>query len=150
MSSFEWNEKFETGLIEVDKQHRHLINVTNDFSKLVASNDVSLQALTEVFNELASYTQYHFAEEEKLMAEVAIDERHTGEHMQQHNDFLRAVLDLHQNMVFGRENAKVELLDFLKSWIVHHILDRDMCLSRQIKAVKSGIPAAEAFAVEGK
>lgn len=150
MSFFEWNEEFETGLVEVDKQHRHLVNVTNDFAKLVARNDVSLQVLTDVFNELASYTQYHFGEEEKLMAELAIDERHTGSHMQQHNDFLQAVLDLHQDMVTGREEAKVELLEFLKSWLVDHILDRDMCLSRQIEAVKSGVPAAEAFAKEGK
>lgn len=150
MSILQWDEKFDTGLTEVDNQHQKLVNVINDFANLVKRNDVSFEALTEVFNELASYTQYHFTEEEKLMAEVAIDERHAGKHMQQHNDFLQAVLDLHQDMVVDRQNAKEKLLNFLKSWLVDHILGYDMCLSRQIKAVQAGMPAAEAYELEEK
>lgn len=150
MDIFQWNKKFETGLAEVDKQHQHLVNVINDFSKLATRGDVSLGDLTDVFNELASYTQYHFSEEEKLMAEIAIDERHTGDHMKRHNEFLQAVLDLHQDMVMGREDAKGKLLTFLTDWLVHHILDCDMCLSRQIKAVQSGVPAAQAYEAEEK
>lgn len=150
MSGFQWNKEFETGLTEVDEQHQRLVNITNDFSKLVQRKDVSLPELTDVFNELASYTQYHFTEEEKLMAELAIDERHASYHMKLHNDFLQAVLDLHQDMVIGRENAKEKLFNFLKSWLVHHILDCDKCLARQIRAVRSGVPAAQAYELEVK
>lgn len=150
MDVFQWDKNFETGLNEVDKQHHHLVNITNDFGILIAQNEVAFDDLEKIFNELASYTQYHFAEEEKLMAKMGVDKRHVEYHVREHHGFLQDVLELHQEMATGDHSASENLLNFLMSWLVYHILGSDMSLSRQIKAVGNGRTAAEAFDAEGQ
>lgn len=148
MDVFLWDKNFETGLAEVDKQHYHLVEIVNDFGNLIASDKVKHDHLEEIFNELASYTQYHFAEEESLMTSMGIDTRHCDYHVDEHHGFLQDVLDLHQEMAAGGQNASENLLNFLMTWLVYHILGSDMSLSRQIKAVSSGKSAAEAYDAE--
>ncbi|OEU73290.1 MAG: diguanylate cyclase [Desulfuromonadales bacterium C00003068] len=150
MDVFQWDKNFETGLTEVDKQHHHLVNVTNDFGVLIAQDEVDFDDLEKIFNELASYTQYHFAEEEKLMAEMAVDKRHVEYHEREHYGFLQDVMELHQEMASGDQKASEHLLNFLMSWLVYHILGSDMSLARQINAVASGKSGAEAYDADGQ
>lgn len=150
MDVFQWDRKFETGLTEVDKQHHHLVNIINDFGTLIAQDKVAFDDLKAVFNELASYTQYHFSEEENLMATIGVDNRHIQYHVTEHHGFLQDVLDLHQEMATGDQAASKHLFNFLMSWLVYHILGSDMSLSRQIKALGRGRTAAEAYDAEGK
>ncbi len=150
MDVFQWDKNFETGLNEVDKQHCHLVNITNDFSALVAQDKVVFDDLETIFNELVSYTQYHFAEEENLMATMGVDQRHIKYHVTEHHGFLHDVLDLHQEMASGDQGASENLLNFLMSWLVYHILGSDMSLARQINAVASGKSGAEAYDSEGQ
>lgn len=150
MDVFQWDKNFETGLREVDKQHHHLVNIVNEFGALIAQDKVVLDDLETLFNELASYTQYHFAEEENLMATMRVDERHVKYHVAEHHGFLADVLDLHQGMASGDQKTSEHLLNFLMSWLVYHILGSDMSLSRQIKAVANGKSSAEAYDAEGQ
>jgi hemerythrin-like metal-binding protein len=77
IESFHWNESFETGLSSVDKQHHHLVDVINRFGELLMQGEaVSKDDFEALFNELVSYTQYHFSEEESYMNRVKVDPRH--------------------------------------------------------------------------
>ncbi|QRJ65759.1 PAS domain-containing protein [Azospira restricta] len=44
----------------------------------------------------------------------------------------------------GADDAE-QLLRFLTAWLAHHILDLDQSMARQIRAIRGGTPAAQAF-----
>lgn len=148
MDVFQWDKKFETGLTEVDKQHRHLVDVTNTFGFLLSHDDVNQEKLEEVFSELVSYTQYHFEEEEKLMQQAVLDSRHLKEHEQEHQGFLQEVALLHQDLPAAKEETKQHLFQFLMNWLIYHILGSDRSMARQINAVEKGASVTQAYEAE--
>lgn len=148
MDIFQWDKNFETGLAEVDKQHKRLVTVTNEFGVRVSRDDLNPDDLEEVFTELVEYTQYHFEEEEKLMAETQVDSRHAREHEQQHQSFLQDVTLMHQQMLTATDENARGLFQFLMNWLVYHIMGADMSLARQIAAIHQGHPPQGAFLEE--
>ena len=98
MESFHWNKNFETGLSAVDQQHHYLVDVINQYGDLLIENKVVLNDIDKVFNELTSYAQYHFKEEESLMIQIGIDQRHLDVHTDQHESFLHEVVSLYSNI----------------------------------------------------
>ena len=71
MESFRWNKNFFTGLPEIDAQHRHLVNIINDFGELLTRNELESRNIETIFEELARYAQYHFQSEEALMSAMS-------------------------------------------------------------------------------
>ncbi|MET0091489.1 MAG: hemerythrin domain-containing protein [Candidatus Thiodiazotropha sp.] len=62
---FPWNDNFDTGLDEVDRQHRRLVHILNQLASQVAFGLDDFQ-LSGVFDELIDYTHYHFDTEEAI------------------------------------------------------------------------------------
>lgn len=147
MDVVQWNENLETGFSEVDQQHAHLVNLTNQFGILLSRDEVGVKELKKIFSELASYTEYHFEEEEKLMSSFGVDQQYLIGHRQEHKGFLEDVASFYEEMISGRGNAR-QLFDFLVNWLIYHILGSDMSMARQIVAIKQGATEAEAFAAE--
>ena len=146
MDAFCWNPCFVTGLVEVDAQHRHLVDVINRFGELVmAETGATRPALDAVFVELADYARYHFADEEALMESAGLDPAYVEHHRQSHARFLEEVGWLREGC--GEDGAAAKpLLQFLTHWLAYHILGADQVMSRQIDAVRAG--ASPAYAVQ--
>lgn len=145
MYLFPWDKNFETGLSEVDRQHNHLVSVINEFGELISLNEVNQTDLEKIFSELVSYTQYHFGEEEKLMAEIGVDDRFSNYHQQEHLGFLQDVTLMHQHMNSSGDRSGKELFEFLTNWLIYHIMGTDMSLARQIKSIQNGRLAEIAY-----
>jgi diguanylate cyclase (GGDEF)-like protein/hemerythrin-like metal-binding protein len=149
MESFHWDKHFETGLTEVDKQHRHLVDVINQYGELLKrSAGASFEDIEKVFGELSAYAQYHFAEEEALMNQVEIDQRHFSHHRQEHVRFLQDVVRMHDNVSPGNRGEAATLLKFLVYWLAYHILGSDQSMAKQIAAIRAGQTPAEAYLIE--
>ncbi len=148
MEIFQWDKNFETGLADVDQQHQRLVKVTNDFGQLISKNRVNDSDLKKIYEELVSYTQYHFEEEEKLMLSLDLDERFFSQHELEHKSFLQDVTFLHDQMLAGRDESGNELFEFLSNWLVCHILGSDLSMSRQVRAITEGQTAAQAYQAE--
>ncbi len=54
-----WNESFETGLPEIDAQHKKLVELINQLARDWSSL-ADLEKLNVIFNELTAYAHYHF------------------------------------------------------------------------------------------
>ncbi|MDD5298752.1 MAG: bacteriohemerythrin [Rhodocyclaceae bacterium] len=144
MEPFVWTDKFDTGLSEVDAQHRHLVVVLNRVAELYTSGS-DLATLAPLLKELTDYSHYHFETEERLMAETGCAPEHAREHAQIHQDFFREVQMM---IVWARENpgeAVPALLRYLTTWLVHHILGSDQAMARQMRAIAAGMSPAEAY-----
>lgn len=145
MDVFQWEPSFETGFAEVDRQHQHLVKLTNDFGSLLSENQLNEHDIETLYAELVSYTQYHFDEEETLAREGRVDERHTEHHTQEHQNFLLEVNLMHQQMANGNHQNARDLFEFLMNWLVSHILGSDMSMARQIGSIEAGLAVATAY-----
>ena len=60
---FPWNESFDTGLPEIDEQHRRLVQLLNTLASHIAFGS-GVQEVSVLLDELADYAVYHFQTEE--------------------------------------------------------------------------------------
>ena len=149
MESFVWDEHFVTGLAEVDKQHHRLVDVINQFGDLLTQpENIPFDKVETVFGELAAYAQYHFAEEEMLMDTQNVDQRHVDHHKHEHVNFLQEVTQLHAAISPQKPEKAKSLLNFLIYWLAYHILGSDQCMAKQVKSIRNGQSAAEAYLAE--
>lgn len=63
-----WDESFETGVPEIDAQHRKLINKYNEFYHAIV-NGMGREAAGEILDFLQFYAMWHFEKEEACMDE---------------------------------------------------------------------------------
>ncbi|HMA98908.1 MAG TPA: bacteriohemerythrin [Wenzhouxiangella sp.] len=145
MTAFLWNQSFSTGLGAVDVQHRHLVDLINHLGDQLADNRFSEDDLEAIIRELVDYAQYHFAEEEDLMARASMDARHVESHKAAHAGFIEEVLLLQKGLGNESPQAARRLLDYLCHWLVYHILGQDQNMAEQLKAIAVGASPAEAF-----
>jgi len=148
VESFQWNRYFETGLADVDRQHRSLVDLINQFGALLARNELVDSDCHRLIEELAAYSHYHFEEEEGLMAQVSLDPRSLEPHRMAHQGFLQDVTSMYEEVSSEGHHAAKSLLSFLTHWLAYHILGTDQNMATQIEAIRSGKTPAEAFDAE--
>lgn len=148
MEAFHWDKNFETGLLDVDRQHHHLVNIINRLGNILTTDKIAFNDFKEIFKELADYTQYHFQEEEALMTKVGIDQRHLDHHIKIHQSFLIEVTALYSDIVKDNSSSAKYLLDFLTHWLAYHILGDDQNMARQIESIESGVNPSKSYEAE--
>jgi len=143
MNVFTWSNYFITGLESVDEQHHQLINLINQFGRLVTSSSITKAELDRVFGELSDYANYHFSEEEKMMKDFNLDNRHIDHHLTSHKNFIQDLIWLNSEINNPKLHAvnfdsTQSLMSFLTHWLSYHILGIDQYMAKQIFAIKSG------------
>jgi hemerythrin len=145
MAAFKWTEHFVTGLGPVDGQHRHLIEMINQFGESLSDNVLDFPQIERLLKDLAEYADYHFAHEEELMCKVGVDPRHVKLHREEHAGFLESVTRQAEQVDPEDADAAKSLLSFLVHWIAYHILVQDQNMARQVAAIRAGSPPAQAY-----
>ena len=143
MNTFEWSSLFETGLAEVDEQHRRLVELLNTLGDQVQGGDPA--QVDRLLSELANYTVYHFESEEKLMQAAGLDARHVQSHCATHERFVAQVKTWMASREVAGQLSVGELLEYLANWLVFHILGDDQAMGRQVFAVRAGVMPSDAF-----
>jgi len=126
-----WNDGLVTGIDKIDEQHQILINLFNEANtKLTANNNADF--LEQITRDLLSYALYHFETEEELMQKYGYSEEKTGDierHILQHRSFSAKVVAVHNDIKAGILISREDLLAFLNSWLINHILNTDKQLT---------------------
>lgn len=132
---FPWNENFETGINEIDEQHKKLIILLNKLANTLTQEKE--YEVEETFNELANYAEYHFKCEEEIWNKYLKDELLVLKHKDTHSSFLPKVIELKENNKDKSFHEIVEdILLFLIRWLAFHIIDEDKRLAFIIKAIE--------------
>ena len=135
---FPWNKNFETGIAEIDEQHKVLVGLINQLASHLG-NESDLELLDETFVKLADYAVYHFQSEELIWEQYFPTDSCLKGHKETHKDFVSLVLALKAEEATKPINDVIEdVLSFLTHWLAHHILDSDMRMSKIVLSMKSG------------
>ncbi len=130
MALIEWRPEFETGVAEVDHEHRELVDLINELHAQLGSNaakEVVSGFLGEVFAKISA----HFALEETVMRKHRYDEyaAHKSDHEKLLDD-IRDIMDAHESGVFvDYESA---LGRAVRDWFIDHFKTKDARLHRML------------------
>jgi hemerythrin len=120
----EWNEGFESGLADIDVQHRYIFALITRVKDL--DRHVLLPKNRPLIDEIASYAMCHFACEEQLMA--AYSYQGTPRHVDEHAKLLFEVRRFQRSEQFQPK----EFCLFLCNWVVEHTLLEDRALAAHV------------------
>ncbi len=141
---FPWNENFNTGVVQIDEQHRKLVELLNLLASHVAF-EADIPALNVIFDELADYAAYHFQTEEAIWHEHFPGDTLELNHQDTHANFIDVIIQLKGDGSTKPEEIIInDILAFLTRWLVSHILEKDRYLAMVVLAMQQGLPLAEA------
>ncbi len=121
----EWvDEVYSVGITKIDDQHRQLIELINAIENCKDQKDHEF--VEKVLNTLGMYTKVHFAFEESILKKLNFAEfdQHAGKHRIFAQRIESAVEQYHNSEC--REELLPGLLNFLRDWLLNHILVEDM------------------------
>ena len=117
-----WQKIHSVNIKQFDDDHKKLIGLINelhDSMKIGQGRAVVEKILTSMFD----YTQNHFTREETYMTQHRYPE--FAKHRAAHREFTKKVADFRKSFIEGKLALSVEVMDFLRDWLVNHILDAD-------------------------
>lgn len=109
-----------------------------------------LESLISLKLKIIEYIDFHFSDEEKIMTESQIDQRHIDVHKKAHLMFSNEVLDLTADINSFTRDQSQDLADYLIKWLAYHILNIDKSLARQILNIRKGKSPSEAYEIESE
>ncbi len=122
MSEFiKWSDDYSVGLKEIDNQHKKLLNIINKlYNSFINRDDEKI--MTEILNDMAEYTEYHFKNEEKYF--MRFNYPNMQEHMKYHKIYINKINEFKKDL---EQNKKITytVMNFLRNWIVEHIQGKD-------------------------
>ena len=128
----EWSDKFSVGIGQIDNEHKRLLVLLNELNNVVEGS-AGLGVLGGVLDGLVDYTHYHFAHEEDLFQRSSYPAYE--QHRQQHVDFVAKVTAVYGDFKSGSSAVQpAQVLEFLKSWLYHHILGSDRAFGAYLMA----------------
>ena len=130
MALIEWREEFNTGIPDVDYEHRELVDLINRLHEHIVTGADRARVhefLGEVFARIAA----HFALEESIMRKHGYDEYHA--HKAEHErllDEIRDIMDAQEASTAA--NSEQKLASVVRDWFVDHFKTKDARLHNRL------------------
>ncbi|QIL79859.1 bacteriohemerythrin [Diaphorobacter sp. HDW4A] len=149
MALLVWLPELDTGIDEIDKQHRRIVEYINKLHELRTTHD--REELGEVIGEMVDYTLSHFVFEEALMENAGY--LFSGPHKKVHELFAKRVA-LFQARFDAGEDVTAELHGMLSRWLFNHIRNEDHgyvdAARTYLRMAQQGGPSAEAQRIKAE
>lgn len=143
---FPWSENFNTGLPQVDEQHRRLVQLVNVLGSHVAFGSEAPK-LISLLDELTEYTHYHFRTEEDIWHRYFTGDPAEIEHHRAHETFIEALTGFKNKAnAIPLESLLEDILTFLTRWLAFHILEDDKRMAMLVFYIQSGMTIENARA----
>lgn len=130
MTLIEWRSEFETGVTDVDHEHRELVELINELHGQLGS-DAPPETISEFLGEVFARISAHFALEESIMRKHNYDQY--TEHKTDHENLLDEIRDIMDDFDTGKYAAYDEALAAaVHDWFVDHFKNKDARLHRML------------------
>ena len=130
MALIEWREDFETGVADVDHEHRELVDLLNELHAKL-ENDESKETVSAFLGEVFAKISAHFALEETVMRKHGYDEY--TEHKADHEHLLDEIRDIMDDYEAGQfADFRDQLGHAVRDWFVGHFKTKDARLHKML------------------
>ena len=121
MPLMHWSPNLSVGIEFMDSEHQQLMGAINELHEQLSSGQQD--RLVATLDDLLRQTREHFEHEESTMRDNAY--RHFEQHKRLHDALLEELEEFRDRT--GKQNMHpgTELSDFLKDWLLEHILESD-------------------------
>ncbi|MBZ7996575.1 diguanylate cyclase [Campylobacter canadensis] len=146
-----WSSDLDIGLEEVDSEHRIFMDL---IKKAYISINNSYVEFDKNFKEIIQHLLIHFRNEEAFMKAQGIYSKYIEEHQVIHSDFIIQIQNLQRNFIKVNSDSEVNYqvafainaIDFIKEWLIFHIVGQDSDIAKQIELIQDKhISAEEAY-----
>ncbi len=128
-----WSDTYNLGLKEVDEQHKSLLDLINKiWQSIIDRNEKDV--VFGLVEELERYTLAHFAAEETFMR--VTDYPDFVAHKREHQEFVSRVAE-EKKRAIQVGSLSLDLMHFLRDWLVGHILVSDKAYANFTQKKKS-------------
>ncbi len=115
---FKWSDELSVDNQIIDKQHKELFRLINDFYNAIAEKR-NKDAVKRAIDEMENYITTHFTSEEIMMKNAGYED--LEQHLNEHRGYIDKVRDLRERYEQGRLILSLEVTNFIKDWITNHI-----------------------------
>ncbi|HVO74384.1 MAG TPA: bacteriohemerythrin [Ignavibacteriaceae bacterium] len=122
MELISWSEKYSVNNNLIDSQHKKLVGLINQLHAAMKESK-GKEILQKILGELILYTKDHFSTEERMMSAAKFPG--FAEHKKEHDGLTAKVLDLQKKYGEGSSSLTIDIMNFLKSWLINHIEGTD-------------------------
>ncbi len=122
-----WDDRFLLGIEEIDKQHKELVKLLEEFGKMLAKGDRQ-SAIDFLLSKVKDYIEFHFTYEEAFQESIGYPE--LEQHKKAHQIFVKEYEKVLELLNKGDEKAVRELNAFLIGWLFTHIDKTDRKYAR--------------------
>lgn len=126
MTLIKWDDRYSVKIAKFDEQHQGLVKLINTLYESMSLGK-GQQELANILKELVDYTRKHFSSEEALM--LKHNYPHYAAHKISHDRLTQQVMEFKNQYDQGKIGLSVQMMSFLKEWLVNHILDEDKAYS---------------------
>ena len=119
---FPWKDAYSVDIGIVDSQHKILLDLINELHQAMLSG-TGKEQLSKVLSKLIKYTQGHFHAEEEIMQSKQYPD--FANHKVEHDRFTQTILDFQHKFQKNELGLTIELMNFLKDWLIKHIMGSD-------------------------
>jgi hemerythrin len=138
-----WSELHSVGDGLLDTEHHHLVDLINEFYDIVSAASTSgrLEPALRSIEEILSYTDYHFNDEERLLGPWAYPDIEA--HRAQHHRLRTKTWELHNQFLRSPTRGEaLGILAFLRGWWTSHINHTDTAYAAYLAASAARTSAA--------
>jgi hemerythrin-like metal-binding protein len=122
MAHFTWKDSYSVGIAEFDTQHKVIVDIINEIYAAMSSGTNRFLVIEEM-DKLFEYADTHFAKEEKVLTAAGYPKLNLQK--EAHQFYIDKIVKLKENISKGDLLTLLKLVDFLKDWLIDHILGMD-------------------------
>ncbi|MCB2230316.1 bacteriohemerythrin [bacterium] len=136
----EWKKEYEIGVSQIDTQHKKLVDLLERL-RLSLPNGLQNPMVGSALKEIVEYTQTHFRDEETLMRGIRFAD--LDRHAILHKVLLGEVAGILKKLKAGEDYNALDLLQFLKHWLVDHIIKEDSRIGAAYREAVSSVTSLQ-------
>ncbi|HBV68260.1 MAG TPA: hemerythrin [Clostridiales bacterium] len=130
--AYSWDKSLETGNLEIDSQHRSLVDAVNNLLDACSQGKGRVE-VEQTLKFLQDYTVKHFSDEEKL--QIKSNYPDYKPHKEKHEAFKKEVNAIAEE--YKKGGATIQLVAKVNSsvagWLISHIKSEDKKVAAHIK-----------------
>jgi len=133
MPLFIWKPSYETGIPEIDHDHRQLVGIINELYEAMKQGH-GYELVNNTIDRLLDYVARHFQNEESFMRVNRYPK--LEEHEEKHRGFQATIMEMDLQRRLGNSPSTIQLMTFLCEWLRDHVTTVDKELGSYLKKLR--------------